>query len=64
MSNKPEPDVRHVRDIMFNHCSKDNRPFSPMGACIPAGICEGEDVYGIATGQTVISFSYVIVAEI
>ena len=64
MSNKPEPDVRHVRDIMFNHYSKENRPFSPTKACIPAGICEGEDVYGIATGQTVISFSYVIVAEI
>ena len=64
MSSKPEPDVRHVRDIMFNHYSKVNRPFSPMGACIPSDICEEEGVYRITTGQTVISFSYVIVAEI
>jgi hypothetical protein len=63
MSNKPEPDFSHVRDIMFNHCSKASRPFSPTRACIPAEICEGEGVYGIATGQTVISFSYVIAAE-
>ena len=63
MSSKPEPDVRHVRDIMFNHYSKENRPFSLTVACIAAGVCEGKGVYGVTTGQTVISFSYAIAAN-